>query len=73
METKTKGRDLAKKWGFSNCKGVDSIGLSGGLLIIWDNNINVQMSLMKKNIICAYLSDCENNFWISCIYDHLEL
>ena len=37
---------------------------------MWDSCVKIQISLMKKNIICAYLSDFENNFWISCVYGH---
>ena len=59
--------------GFPNCEGVDCKGFSGGLLIMWDKSIKVQITLMKNNIICAYLSDHDNNFWISCVYGHLDL
>ena len=40
---------------------------------MWDSCVEVHISLMKKNIICAYLSDFENNFWISYVYGHPEL
>ena len=70
METKIKvdkGKLLARKWGFSNCEGIDCKGLSGGLLIMWENYIKVNVSLMKKNLICAYIINHENQFWISCV------
>ena len=41
--------------------------------MMWDSCVKVQVSLMKKNIISAYLSDFENNFWISCVYGYPEL
>ena len=65
METKIpvkKGKDLATKWRFSKCEGVDSVGLSGGLLIMWGQSVKVHVSVIKKNIICVYLSDPDNNF-----------
>ena len=40
---------------------------------MWKNNVKVNILVMKKNIICVYLSDHENNFWMSCVYGHPEL
>ena len=43
-------------------------GLSEGLLVMWDDSINVHITSMNNNMICAYLSDLDNNFWISYVY-----
>ena len=42
-------------------------------MCIWDNNVNVLIKSMNKNIISAYISDHYNKFWISCVYGHPEL
>ena len=62
METKlavSKGELFARKWGFPNCDGMDCKGLSGGLLVMWDNNVKVKIVIKTKN-----------QFWISCVYSH---
>ena len=40
---------------------------------MWENYIKVNVSLMKKNLICAYIINHENQFWISCVYGCPEL
>ena len=76
METKIDvehGKELARKWGFKFCEGVSSVGSSGGLLILWDENVNVVINSMNKNLINAYISNQYNSFCISCLYGYLEL
>ena len=40
---------------------------------MWDDSIQVQIKSMNSNIICAYISDSNNKFWISCVYEHPEI
>ena len=50
METKVhvdQGKNLAKRWGFKFCKGVSSPGLSEGLMVMWDDNLNVAIKFMN--------------------------
>ena len=42
-------KNLRWKLGLKNCLAVDSDGLSGGLVLFWDENINV--SLLRENDI----------------------
>ena len=37
---------------------------------MWDDSINVHITSMNNNMICAHLSDLDNNLWISYIYSH---
>ena len=76
METKSDvdyGKKLACRWGFNYCDGVASVGRSGGILLFWDDTINVTIKFMNKNIIYAYVTDHHhNNFWLACLYGHPE-
>ena len=76
METKIHmdiGKTFAKRWGFTFCEGVSSIGQSGRIMIMWNVSVNVTIKDMNKNIINVYISDHFNHFWISCLYGHLEV
>ena len=76
MDTKVnieKWKQKARNWGFQYCEGTTCMGLSGGLMILWDESVKVSIKFMNKNIINAYISDHHNNFWISCLYGHLEM
>ena len=39
-------------------------------MISWDNDLKVNIHIMKKNLICVYISDPFNNFWLFCAYGH---
>ena len=77
METKIDieyGKKLARKWGFNYYERISYLGLSGGLLVFWDESLNVMIKSINKNIVNAYITDHHfNSFWISCLYGHLEL
>ena len=65
METKVDinhGKDLARRWGFKYYDDVSSVGSSGGLMILWDETVNVSIKSMNKNVINAYISDHQNIF-----------
>ncbi|XVF46863.1 hypothetical protein PTKIN_Ptkin03bG0062400 [Pterospermum kingtungense] len=71
METRydyKKGEILARNWGYSNSTGMSSRGFSGGLLLIWDDNVSMNISSMNENLIFAYVKDFKNAFWLTCIY-----
>ena len=56
------------------CVGISSVGLSGGLLMCWNETLKVMVKSMNKNAVNAYISDQHsNNFWITCLYGHPEL
>ncbi|XVF56039.1 hypothetical protein PTKIN_Ptkin06aG0084900 [Pterospermum kingtungense] len=67
-----KGRIMGERWGYKNCRGVDSGGHSGGLLLFWDDSVNLTVTSMNKNIILMYVSDKMNYFWATGIYENPE-
>ncbi|OMO74878.1 Endonuclease/exonuclease/phosphatase [Corchorus olitorius] len=71
METKasvTKASKLVKNWGFECWEGTSANGLSGGTLLLWKPEVNVEILSINKNLLSAYII-CENkSFWLTCIY-----
>ncbi|XVF53882.1 hypothetical protein PTKIN_Ptkin05aG0135400 [Pterospermum kingtungense] len=73
MKTKigvSDGKNLARKWGFSGCIGVDCEGLNGGLLLMWDQSIMIEARILNKNLICAYVEEKSHKFLFTTIYGH---
>ncbi|OMO74946.1 Endonuclease/exonuclease/phosphatase [Corchorus olitorius] len=71
METKTsvlKASRLTRRWGFSNWLGTDARGLSGGTLLLWRDNVAVDILFMNKNLLSAYITVNGKSFWLTCIY-----
>ena len=42
-------------------------------MVMWDDNVQVLIMTMNKNIINAYISDNSNKFWITCVYGHHDM
>ena len=64
METKIDvehGKKNAKKWGDNICEGIPSLGLSGGLLLLWDETVDVRIITINKNVVNAYITDRHHN------------
>ncbi|OMO73971.1 Endonuclease/exonuclease/phosphatase [Corchorus olitorius] len=76
METKTdlqKAKIAVSSWGFNHCEGVSSEGLSGGLLILWNDEVQVEVIYMNKNLIFLYVVWGKRKFWLNCIHGHPNL
>ena len=42
-------------------------------MILWDENVKVDIKTMNKNLITAYIFNHQNGFWLTCLYGHPEL
>lgn len=76
METKVsvdKGRTLGAKWGYPYCMGISCMGRSGGLLLLWDSLVHVNIISSNRNGFNSYVEDCSNGFGASFVYGHPQL
>ena len=65
METKIHmniAKIFARRWGFNFCERVSSIGQSGGIMVMWNETVNVTIKDMNKNIITTCISNHYNIF-----------
>jgi exonuclease III len=64
METKMQNKKcdfIRIKLGFDYMFGVDSLGRSGGLLLLWKKNFNVTIQNYSRRHINAEINNCANN------------
>ncbi|OMO78224.1 Endonuclease/exonuclease/phosphatase [Corchorus olitorius] len=73
METKTNvehATKLTRCWGFNSTIGVNSMGLSGGILLLWKDDVKASIVSMNKNISFLYLQYGKIKMWLACLYGH---
>lgn len=60
---------LARKLGYVNWVGDDSVGFSGGLFLCWSFKIVVTVLFIEKNYVCSYIRDeCNELYDLLCVY-----
>ncbi|CAM8900258.1 unnamed protein product [Rhodiola kirilowii] len=70
LETKKRAFDvegMKYKFGFQNCFGVSSKGQSGGLAVLWDDSVSVDLRSYSFYHIDVVVKDQEE-FWLSLFY-----
>lgn len=78
METKfsvKRARVIATKARYKNYLVVDAVGRSGGLMLMWKQDLNVELlnfSIRHINIIILYAFG-ENKWLLTCFYGHLKV
>ncbi|KAL4603668.1 hypothetical protein ACB092_10G140800 [Castanea dentata] len=77
METKAKVRHMERiknRMGFANGLTVPSRGRSGGLALLWDRGVDLEIKSYSKNHIDAVIKEQDNNFYwrITGFYGHPE-
>ncbi|OMO89387.1 Endonuclease/exonuclease/phosphatase [Corchorus olitorius] len=76
METKTsveRAFNSVRNWGLDNFVGVPSLGLSGGLLLLWNNDVHIDVKLSNKNLVHMYNVWKNHGSWITCVYGNPAL
>jgi hypothetical protein len=58
-----KSEDLRWRLGFPNAVGVSSIGLSGGLVIFWKNEVVMDLKSFSKNHIDVWITETDGKMW----------
>lgn len=60
---------FCSKLSFKNFWVVDSVGLKGGLLLFWDDNVTLSVLSSCQNwIFCKVIMKNGYNFLLSCVY-----
>ncbi|XP_040998143.1 uncharacterized protein LOC121244182 [Juglans microcarpa x Juglans regia] len=74
QETRMKSQQLEfckLKLGFRNCFGVDSVGRSGGLALLWKDEINVSIVNFSNNHVHAIVVNDDGGKWLlTGVYGH---
>lgn len=61
------------KLDFCNCFGVDRIGRSGGLTLLWTDDIQLSIVNFTKNHIHAIVTNSDGGKWLlTGVYGHLN-
>lgn len=58
------------KFGFRNCFGVDSMGRSGGLALLWNDDINVSIVNFTNHHIHAVVMNDGGKWFLTGVYGH---
>lgn len=64
---------LQVKWGFDCCLTVDHVGKSGGLDLLWLNDINLQIESYSSNHIDATIDGDNGKLRFTCFYGFPEI
>ena len=71
---KTRVENLKNTLGFDHAFAVSSIGRSGGLGIIWNNNMRVELLLYSQYHIDVILTEGDREPWrLTCVYGEAQL
>ena len=61
--SRQRSEDLKWRLGFQNAIGVNSLGLSGGLVLLWKNGVTVNLKSYSKFHIDVWVSEEDGKVW----------
>lgn len=56
--------------GFSNFVTVPPVGLSGGLVVLWRDSVDISICFSSPNLVDLFVKSNEGDFYLSFVYGH---
>lgn len=56
--------------GFSNFVSVPLFGLSGGLVVLWRDSVDISICFSSSNLVDLFVKSNEGDFYLSFVYGH---